>query len=49
MGLLISVVPAPSRTTRLNQSPAFASWRFPNTQSPGITCAITGPWRQGIL
>jgi secreted PhoX family phosphatase len=25
------------------------NWLFANIQSPGITFAITGPWRQGIL
>lgn len=26
-----------------------ANWMFVNIQRPGITCAITGPWRKGAL
>jgi hypothetical protein len=29
--------------------PKNGSWLFLNIQSPGITLAITGPWRQGAL
>ncbi|MDQ4055592.1 MAG: PhoX family protein [Actinomycetota bacterium] len=29
--------------------PSNGSWLFVNLQSPGITLAITGPWRQGAL
>jgi hypothetical protein len=29
--------------------PKNGNWMFANIQSPGITFAITGPWRQGIL
>ncbi|WP_107706089.1 alkaline phosphatase PhoX [Nocardioides allogilvus] len=29
--------------------PSNGSWLFLNIQSPGITLAITGPWRQGAL
>lgn len=29
--------------------PKNGSWLFVNLQSPGITFAITGPWRQGVL
>ncbi len=29
--------------------PRNGSWLFVNLQSPGITLAITGPWRQGAL
>ena len=29
--------------------PKNGSWLFANLQSPGITFAITGPWRQGAL
>jgi secreted PhoX family phosphatase len=29
--------------------PTNGNWMFLNIQSPGITFAITGPWRQGPL
>ncbi|WP_257953609.1 PhoX family protein [Nocardioides sp. B-3] len=29
--------------------PTNGSWLFLNIQSPGITLAITGPWRRGAL
>jgi len=29
--------------------PTNGNWLFVNIQSPGITFAITGPWRQGAL
>lgn len=29
--------------------PKSGNWLFANLQSPGITVAITGPWRQGAL
>jgi secreted PhoX family phosphatase len=29
--------------------PRNGSWLFVNLQSPGITLAITGPWRKGAL
>ena len=29
--------------------PKNRNWRFVNLQTPGITFAITGPWRQGAL
>jgi hypothetical protein len=29
--------------------PTNGNWLFVNIQSPGITFAITGPWRQGVL
>ncbi|HUF98280.1 MAG TPA: alkaline phosphatase PhoX [Ilumatobacter sp.] len=29
--------------------PKNGNWMFANVQSPGITVAITGPWRQGAL
>ena len=29
--------------------PKIGNWLFANLQSPGITFAITGPWRQGAL
>jgi secreted PhoX family phosphatase len=29
--------------------PLSGNWLFVNLQSPGITLAITGPWRQGAL
>ena len=29
--------------------PKNGNWLFVNLQSPGITFAITGPWRQGVL
>jgi len=29
--------------------PKNGNWLFANTQSPGITFAITGPWKQGAL
>lgn len=29
--------------------PKNGNWLFANLQSPGITFAITGPWRQGAL
>lgn len=29
--------------------PKNGNWLFANVQSPGITFAITGPWRQGVL
>ncbi|HVM08230.1 MAG TPA: alkaline phosphatase PhoX [Acidimicrobiales bacterium] len=29
--------------------PKNGNWLFANIQSPGITFAITGPWRQGVL
>ena len=29
--------------------PAQGNWMFANLQSPGITFAITGPWRKGAL
>ena len=29
--------------------PKNGSWLFANLQSPGITFAITGPWRKGAL
>lgn len=29
--------------------PKDGNWLFANLQSPGITFAITGPWRQGAL
>ncbi len=29
--------------------PKTGNWLFVNLQSPGITLAITGPWRQGAL
>jgi secreted PhoX family phosphatase len=29
--------------------PSLGSWLFLNLQTPGITLAITGPWRQGAL
>lgn len=29
--------------------PSNGNWLFANVQSPGITFAITGPWRQGAL
>jgi len=29
--------------------PKNGNWLFVNTQAPGITFAITGPWRQGAL
>ena len=29
--------------------PTNGNWLFANLQSPGITVAITGPWRQGAL
>jgi hypothetical protein len=29
--------------------PKNGNWLFVNIQSPGITFAITGPWRKGAL
>ena len=29
--------------------PKNGNWLFANIQSPGITFAITGPWRKGAL
>jgi hypothetical protein len=29
--------------------PGSGNWLFANIQSPGITFAITGPWRRGAL
>ncbi len=29
--------------------PKNGNWLFANLQSPGVTFAITGPWRQGVL
>ena len=29
--------------------PKNGNWLFANLQSPGITFAITGPWKQGAL
>lgn len=29
--------------------PTNGNWLFANVQSPGITFAITGPWKQGVL
>lgn len=29
--------------------PKNGNWLFANVQSPGITFAITGPWKQGSL
>jgi secreted PhoX family phosphatase len=29
--------------------PKNGDWLFFNMQSPGITCAITGPWARGAL
>ena len=29
--------------------PKNGNWLFANVQSPGITFAITGPWKQGAL
>jgi uncharacterized protein len=29
--------------------PKNGNWLFANVQSPGVTFAITGPWKQGIL
>jgi hypothetical protein len=29
--------------------PKNGNWLFVNIQTPGITFAITGPWRQGAL
>jgi hypothetical protein len=29
--------------------PKNGNWLFANLQSPGITFAITGPWRKGAL
>ncbi len=29
--------------------PKVGNWLFANIQSPGITLAITGPWRKGAL
>ena len=29
--------------------PKNGSWLFASLQSPGITFAITGPWKQGAL
>ena len=29
--------------------PENGNWLFANLQSPGVTFAITGPWRRGAL
>jgi uncharacterized protein len=29
--------------------PKIGNWLFANVQSPGVTFAITGPWKQGAL
>jgi len=29
--------------------PKNGNWMFANLQDPGITVAITGPWRKGAL